>query len=570
MGLFIARSMCPYRHGLEQHWTTTSRGAIPAGTWSTIIPRQRFRDILRFIHFSDNMDVRAKQDRAWKIRPVVDALQESFARGLHMGRWVAFDEMVIPSKSSRNAIRIYLKNKPHKYGTKLFAACCGVTKYCVRIEVYLGSKQDSRHIDSYAGAQAVVRSVQALWPNRSSNLLQKRVIVTDREYTCVALFERLLRMGFYAIGTALTNRLGFPKHIQFPFKGDPPKAFRDKRGMCTLVRCAEYPDIHAAAWLDRKPVYFLATGVSTCKSSVQRKLKDGASTDVTCPEFVADYNTYMGGVDTHDQLRLQRYSVQRSVRFAKYYKMLFLGLFDMALVNSYIVHREYCRSVGEKPLSHALFRTRLHEQLLELTPAKFADIQPRDVSSDIVVESPGFSGTVTAHTIAISNETKPSGGYRFRVCKVCSIVNSKAGDDAGHDTPTTVFTTRWYCKECSTEKSRVYLCNSVRRDQVGNQLTCFQAWHQVWKNGSDRSDVNLIRMRSNFDGLPGQTLTAGCRARSQSNPHDLSTVTGGSVESSPVATPASTFTPGADTPASSTFTPLSVHTPSSSYSTDYF
>ena len=175
-------------------------------------------------------------------------------------------------------------------------------------------------------------------------------------------------MGFYAIGTALTNRLGFPKHIQFPFKGDPPKAFRDKRGMCTLVRCAEYPDIHAAAWLDRKPVYFLATGVSTCQSSVQRKL---TSTEVTCPEFVADYNTFMGGVDTHDQLRLQRYSVQRSVRFAKYYKMLFLGLFDMALVNSYIVHREYCRSVGEKPLSHALFRTRLHEQLLELTPAKF-------------------------------------------------------------------------------------------------------------------------------------------------------------------------------------------------------
>ena len=136
----------------------------------------------------------------------------------------------------------------------------------------------------------------------------------------------VLRIGFYAIGTALTNRLGFPKHIQFPFKGDPPMAFRDKRGMCKLVRCAEFPDIHAAAWLDRKPVYFLATGVSTCKSSVQRKLKDGAATEVSCPEFIADYSTYMGGVDTHDQLRLQRYSVQRSVRYAKYYKMLFLGV----------------------------------------------------------------------------------------------------------------------------------------------------------------------------------------------------------------------------------------------------
>ena len=155
MGLLIARSMCPYRLGLEQHWCTTSRGAIPSGIWSAFMPRQRFRDIFRFIHFSNNTDARAKQDRAWKIRPVIDTLQDSFASGHRMGRWVAFDEMVIPSKSSRNAIRIYLKNKPHKYGTKLFATCCGVTKYCARIEVYLGSKQDSRHIDTYSGVRSL-------------------------------------------------------------------------------------------------------------------------------------------------------------------------------------------------------------------------------------------------------------------------------------------------------------------------------------------------------------------------------------------------------------------------------
>lgn len=545
MGLFIARSMCPHRLGLEQHWSTTSNGAIPAGTWSSIMPRQRFRDIFRFIHFSDNADVRAKQDRAWKIRPVVDVLQDRFQKGLHMGRWVAFDEMVIPSKSSRNAIRIYLKNKPHKYGTKLFAACCGVTKYCVRIEVYLGSKQDTRHVDSYAGARAVIRAVQALWPNRAANLRQKRVIVTDREYTCVSLMERLLQMGFYGIGTALPKRLGYPKHILFPFKGDPPKRYGGKRGMCTLVRCVEHSDIHACAWLDRKPVYFLASGVSTCKSSVNRKLKDGASTEVACPEFVADYNTYMGGVDTHDQLRLQRYSVQRSVRFAKYYKMLFLGLFDMALVNSYIVHREYCRSVGEKALSHAKFRIRLHEQLLEMTQAKFANVRPRNVAGDAQVCSPGFSATVTTHTIMLSNDKKPSGGTRFRVCKVCSILHSQVPKELTAETTTAVPTTRWYCKECSNEKTRVYLCNTVQRDDVGNQLTCFQTWHQVWNNGLNRFDGSMIRMRNHSDPPP--------------SPFPASVINTTPAPSGP------NWTPG-----SSTFTPRSVDTPSSSYSTDYY
>lgn len=43
----------------------------------------------------------------------------------------------------------------------------------------------------------------------------------------------------------------------------------------------------------------------------------------------------MGGVDVHDQLRLQRYSLQRAVTFLKKYKSLFLGLVDLKVVNGY-------------------------------------------------------------------------------------------------------------------------------------------------------------------------------------------------------------------------------------------
>ncbi|KAJ0390304.1 hypothetical protein P43SY_011188 [Pythium insidiosum] len=121
IGLLVARALCPMKTGLEHHWSTTQTGAVPRGTWSYVMPRQRFRDISRFLHFSDNEHPNAKTDRAWKIRPVVDTLQSSFLRGMDFGRWVAFDEMVIPSRSSRNSVRVYLKNKPHKYGTKLFA-----------------------------------------------------------------------------------------------------------------------------------------------------------------------------------------------------------------------------------------------------------------------------------------------------------------------------------------------------------------------------------------------------------------------------------------------------------------
>ncbi|KAE8894195.1 hypothetical protein PF003_g21703 [Phytophthora fragariae] len=49
---------------------------------------------------------------------------------------------------------------------------------------------------------------------------------------------------------------------------------------------------------------------------------------VLAPELVRDYHRSMGGVDVHDQLRMQRYSVQLCYKMRKYYKTLFLGLLD--------------------------------------------------------------------------------------------------------------------------------------------------------------------------------------------------------------------------------------------------
>jgi hypothetical protein len=483
IGLLVARSLCPMKMGIEQHWSSSRRSAIPAGTWSQFMGRQRFRDIFRFLHFSDNKDPMAKKDRAWKIRPVVEVLQRTFMQGMTIGRWVAFDEMVIPSRSSRNTVRMYLKNKPHKYGTKLFAVCCGETNYCARIEVYCGSRQDTRVIDTLSGPEAVLRNLKAIWPPSKVDKSQKRVVVTDREYTCVSLAVRLYAMGFCSIGTVTPSRLGFPKELKYPFKS-VPKRLAGQRGLCRLMRCTKFPDLYACSWIDNKPVYFLACGVSTLKTAITRKEKDGSSREVGCPEFVAAYNNYMNGVDAHDQLRLQRYSVQRALRAKKYYMTLFFGLIDMALVNAYIVHCQYCKNTGEKPLSHAKFRVLLHEQLISASESDFQHIS-----------SPGPScaspfrarSSVTNHRLEFTEDKQPNGKMRYRVCKVCSIMS---------DTNKSVGKSRAFCVECSTEKCRIYLCDRIRTGDDNNQMTCFQIWHQVWKNGTDREGTKKIRMRA--------------------------------------------------------------------------
>lgn len=97
-----------------------------------------------------------------------------------------------------------------------------------------------------------------------------------------------------------------------------------------------------------------------------RHIPGGKKVTIPCPSAMRDYHRWMGGVDVHDQLRLQRYSLQLAVRFRKYYKTIFLGLVDMAIVNAYIIYREAQKLRGEPPSDHAAFLRVLQAQLLQV------------------------------------------------------------------------------------------------------------------------------------------------------------------------------------------------------------
>jgi hypothetical protein len=132
IGLLLARMLNPHRHHLYDHWATTSTGAVPAGTFGRFMPRNRFAFVMSNLHFTNNGDTRAAKDRAWKVRSVIDALQHTFRRGYRNPSVIAFDEAMIPTTNKFNPTHQYLKNKPHKWGTKLFMTCCASTAYCLR------------------------------------------------------------------------------------------------------------------------------------------------------------------------------------------------------------------------------------------------------------------------------------------------------------------------------------------------------------------------------------------------------------------------------------------------------
>ncbi|KAE9017160.1 hypothetical protein PR001_g14470 [Phytophthora rubi] len=82
--------------------------------------RDRFEEILKFLHFNNNEAGGAHADKAWKIRPILQAVEKTFRRGYRLGKVISFDEGMMPNRSKFNSMRIFMPDKPSKYGTKFY------------------------------------------------------------------------------------------------------------------------------------------------------------------------------------------------------------------------------------------------------------------------------------------------------------------------------------------------------------------------------------------------------------------------------------------------------------------
>ncbi|OWZ16929.1 hypothetical protein PHMEG_0009208 [Phytophthora megakarya] len=133
--------------------------------------------------------------------------------------------------------------------------------------------------------------------------------------------------------------MGYPKEVTTEHATRPPDIPRGSTKMAGLKRAPQITDLLAPPTRGKKVV-------------------------APCPSMMRDYHRWMGRVDIHDQLRLQRYSLQLAVAFKKYYKTICLGLVDMAIMNAYIVFREARKQRNESPADHALFQCHLQAQML--------------------------------------------------------------------------------------------------------------------------------------------------------------------------------------------------------------
>ncbi|KAJ8353412.1 hypothetical protein SKAU_G00209790 [Synaphobranchus kaupii] len=416
----------------------------------SVMPGYRYEAIGAFLHMSDTTaDVindqlkgQAGYDGLFRLKPLHDQILTACRAYYHPHRNLAIDERMVASKA-RHGMKQYLKDKPTKWGFKLFVLADSKTGYTCDFSVYQG--------------KALTPSGNGLSFDAVVNLLWVPYLGTgyhvfvDNFYTSTALFRHLHRIHYGACGTIRENRIGFPKT---KVNSLPKKAVR---GDMRWIR--DGPLLYVK-WKDTREVS-MCSSIHKAYSgkSVQRQARnpDGtwARRVVTIPEPVLEYNKYMGGVDLSDAL-IKYFSVTQKCRH--WYKKLFLHFVDIAVVNSYILHKEMALEKQHKPITQKLFRETLCLQL-----------------ADCGKESPEGEGEMVmaaAQPQEAAMEQRPEGCFPVAVTNVS---NTDPREKATKG--------RKYCVHCLSLKRRnktIYKCRScdVPLCIIADRL-CFTEWHDL-------------------------------------------------------------------------------------------
>ncbi|KAE9161631.1 hypothetical protein PF004_g30759, partial [Phytophthora fragariae] len=145
------------------------------------------------------------------------------------------------------------------------------------------------------------------------------------------------------------------------------------------------------------------------------------------------------------------------------------------------------------------------DDFLETVPvaeAAVTEVEPRTNQTPV---STAYSLASSKHQLMVSTDKTAKGKFKFRVCKVCSVLRG-AGSPGSNRPPGT---TRHYCKQCSTDRGRLFLCSKARHVSDGNSVSCFNIWHSKWKNGDQlphSEKVGRIRMRRSKEELRAETM----------------------------------------------------------------
>lgn len=308
--LYIAGVKHGGRMNLSEFWATDGNGvAIFPATMGI----NRFRFLCRCIRFDDihSREERRKLDKICAVREIFENFVRNCKSAYTVGALTTLDEMLWAFRG-RCSFRMYIANKPAKYGLKIFALVDARTYYVTNLEIYAGVQPDGPYKISTKTDDVVERMCEPIY-NTGRN------ITMDNWFTGYEIMKKMLTdYRLTIVGTLRKNKRVLPREFInsrnrevgstiFGFQRDTTiLSYIPKKNKCVLLASS----MHHTDKIDE------ATGD-------QRK-----------PEIISFYNLSKGGVDTADQL-CGEYNVARNTK--RWPMVVFYGLLNVAGINAAII-----------------------------------------------------------------------------------------------------------------------------------------------------------------------------------------------------------------------------------------
>lgn len=376
--------------GIEYYWKQGTRQQLVADS----ITRDRFRELLRVLHFNDASLEAAKDsqfyDKIYKVRRLIEAANEAFSNVVEPEGMQSIDEQMVlfTGKTAPAGLQQYMPMKPISHGFKLWARC-GVSGYTYEVELYTGRSLNPNIIRTSFGSitfessdmSDVARnsSISISEVGASSSTRSKRQTYSTysaESSTTSTIIPITAKVGVGAqVVLRLTENVSPNTRIFFDnffASFDLLKILSERHlwAVCTMrdkmtkrcplmsrkliekqprgtydYRLHQQDNILICAWRDNKRVLLGSNyiGIEPVGTAERYDKSQGGRVEITRPNIVSIYNKHMGGVDLADMLVSMN---PINIKSRKWYRRLVWRIFDLLIANSWIVNRQIFE--GEK------------------------------------------------------------------------------------------------------------------------------------------------------------------------------------------------------------------------------
>lgn len=297
---------------------------------SEAMPRNRFCQIMRYIHVCDNNNL-INNDRFAKIAPLWKLVNERWLKYFPGEMNVCVDESMIPY-FGRHGAKQHMHGKPIRFGYKAWCLCTRLG-YLIQANLYQGAKSGNDFPELGVAGSVVLNLINKL-PEREFS------VFFDNFFTSIMLLERLKEMGLKSTGTIRSNRT-----VKAPLI-DPKLLSKKQRGSFDQVTEADL-GITLVRYHDNSIVTVASTEAGVYPVTKARRFSQANKKHILIdqPACVVLYNTYMGGVDRMDE---NIANMRVNIRGKKWYWQLLSFPLNCSINNAWQLHRWAKRSKADQ------------------------------------------------------------------------------------------------------------------------------------------------------------------------------------------------------------------------------